>query len=117
MKQIFTLLLVFALFFGFASAQVAPAPGVDLHTQLVIVSPNPVRAISAVKFTLDQSSKVTIVVYNILGAKVSTLLDGAVTPEGEHEVSLDAAHLTNGFYFVKMHTSTYDGILKVSVSH
>lgn len=67
--------------------------------------PNPVRDVSTLTLHTAQSAQVTVVLYNPVGERISTLLDEEV-PAGSHMVELDASLLEPGIYFCTM---TVDG--------
>lgn len=63
--------------------------------------PNPFNPVTGIGFSLPVESNVEISVYNLIGQKVSTLVDGKLAA-GEHIVRWDAAGFASGIYFVKM---------------
>jgi hypothetical protein len=66
--------------------------------------PNPFNAQTNIDFDLDENSKVELSVYNITGAKVTTLVDGQLEA-GSHSVSWDAAEVASGVYYYKMRSN------------
>ncbi len=60
--------------------------------------PNPFNPSTMIRFSLPQANKVSLVVYNLLGQKVATLVDKELTA-GTHEVDFNAANLSSGVYF------------------
>jgi hypothetical protein len=74
-------------------------------TSTVFASPNPFSASTAVTFTLEQNAQVSVVVYDLLGRPVATLVDAAMEA-GNHDVRWDAAGLPSGTYMVVMRTGT-----------
>jgi hypothetical protein len=60
--------------------------------------PNPFNPVTAISFTMNRASKVNLEVYNVLGEKVATLVNGQ-KPAGEHVVEFDATNLSSGLYF------------------
>ncbi|MCP4633652.1 MAG: T9SS type A sorting domain-containing protein [candidate division Zixibacteria bacterium] len=63
--------------------------------------PNPFNANTNISFNLDEASNVSLEVFNILGEKVTTLIDGKLAA-GEHTMSWDAAKYTSGVYMYKL---------------
>ncbi len=63
--------------------------------------PNPFNASTTITYTLPEAAQVTLDVYNILGQKVSSLVDGYMDA-GEHNVVWDAANYSSGAYFYKL---------------
>jgi hypothetical protein len=63
--------------------------------------PNPFNASTTISFTLPQESEVTISIYNLLGQRVSTILEGRL-PAGEHNVVWKADDYPSGVYFARL---------------
>ncbi|MBD3234825.1 MAG: T9SS type A sorting domain-containing protein [candidate division Zixibacteria bacterium] len=63
--------------------------------------PNPFNASTQIRFTLPQSGAVKLDIYNLMGQKVSTLVNGRIDA-GEHTVSWDASNYSSGVYFYKL---------------
>jgi hypothetical protein len=68
--------------------------------------PNPFNPSTKINFGLKNSGNVEISVYNILGNKVATLVNGFKSA-GNHSVSFDASNLSSGIYFYKIVTSGF----------
>jgi len=64
-------------------------------------SPNPFNVSSTVSYTLEGSGHVNLVVYDLLGRKVATLVDGE-QEAGAHSVLWDASELASGVYFYRL---------------
>jgi hypothetical protein len=76
--------------------------------------PNPFNASTQISFALPQAGSVRLVIYNILGQPVRTLLDGD-QPAGERSVLWDGTDrngraLSSGIYFYKI---SFSGQVKV----
>ena len=59
--------------------------------------PNPFNPVTRIDFTLSETSMVTLAVFDLSGAHVSTLVHG-MTGSGQHSVELDASRLASGVY-------------------
>jgi hypothetical protein len=64
--------------------------------------PNPFNPTTTISFTLQQTSFVTLKVYNMLGQEVATLLDHEEMYDGEQEAEFDASTLSSGVYFYRL---------------
>ncbi len=84
----------------FTSTGDAVAPGI---ATLFGAAPNPASGRTAVRFELAESGSVTLDVFDALGRKVATLVDG-VQPSGTQSADLDASRLSSGLYFVRLTT-------------
>ncbi|MBN1291588.1 MAG: T9SS type A sorting domain-containing protein [Candidatus Latescibacteria bacterium] len=63
--------------------------------------PNPFNPTTTINYRLNQPGMVNLVIYNLLGRKVATLVDEIKTP-GSHEVTWYAEGLANGVYFCRI---------------
>lgn len=77
-------------------------------------SPNPFNACTKIRFSLPHSSYTSLTVHNLLGQKVSTLVDG-FEEAGEHQVVFDAddEDLSGGVYFVQLEASERKACRKI----
>ncbi|MFW5972527.1 MAG: T9SS type A sorting domain-containing protein [Bacteroidota bacterium] len=64
--------------------------------------PNPFNPSTTVPFTLPAAMDVTLEVYNLLGQRVATLIDGQQMPSGRHAAVFDAASLPTGVYLYQL---------------
>ena len=69
-------------------------------------SPNPFNPTTEIRFTLPSPMSVRLDVYNIVGQKVSTLVDGRFDA-GDHYVTWDASGRASGIYFYRLMTSDF----------
>lgn len=74
--------------------------------------PNPFNPSTTIKLDVSRASYVKVVVYNILGEQVSTLIDGYLN-RGQYEVLFHPDNLTSGVYFFEMKTEKYRDIKKM----
>jgi len=63
--------------------------------------PNPFNPETRINFSLKSAAHVSIKVYNVLGAEITTLIDDFQSP-GKHTLSFNAVNLASGVYFFKM---------------
>ncbi len=69
--------------------------------------PNPFNPATVIGFQISKSSQVSLIIYNILGERVATLVEGAKAP-GAYQVKFDASRFSSGVYFYRL---TADGAL------
>ena len=65
------------------------------------VAPSPVTGTGQVSFELPRAGEVKLVLFDIAGRPVSTLVSGRVDA-GKHTVTLDARHFKAGIYLLRM---------------
>jgi hypothetical protein len=70
--------------------------------------PNPFNPSTEIQFQLDRTAHVSLIVYNILGQKVSTLVNQE-EQAGVYRVMFDASGLSSGVYFYRL--ATDDGLV------
>ena len=70
--------------------------------------PNPFNPSTAIDFIIPKSSFVNLSVYDILGRKVSTLINEE-KPAGSYEIKFNAANLPSGIYFYKIEATPVGG--------
>ena len=63
--------------------------------------PNPFEATTTIRFTTAQQSHVVLEVYDIVGRRVATLVDGPMAAT-THIVTLDGRSLAGGTYIVRL---------------
>jgi len=59
--------------------------------------PNPFNPSTKIKYTIPKSEKVKIDIFNILGQKITTLLNNQM-PSGTHDIEFTAKNLPSGVY-------------------
>ncbi|HTY59575.1 MAG TPA: T9SS type A sorting domain-containing protein [Bacteroidota bacterium] len=79
-----------------------PPPGARLEQNY----PNPFNPSTTIRFVLVRRSYVRLVVFNVLGQRVATLLDAETDP-GIHAVNFDARRLAGGVYFYRLSAGSY----------
>ncbi len=63
--------------------------------------PNPFNPSTKISFSLPVDARVKLNIYNLLGQKVATLIDGNL-PAGEKDITFDASALNSGVYFYRV---------------
>jgi hypothetical protein len=71
--------------------------------------PNPFHEVTTIEFGLEQPSKVTLSVYNILGEQIYRLTQNNL-PSGPHAYNFNASDISSGIYLIKINAVGRDGI-------
>jgi len=81
---------------------------IDLPSEFVLMSnyPNPFNAQTVIQYQLPVTSSVKLEVYNLLGSKVATLVNGE-QEAGYKSVTWDASEVSSGIYFYKLSAGDY----------
>jgi type IX secretion system substrate protein/carboxypeptidase family protein len=74
--------------------------------------PNPFNPTTAIKFDLKAAQTVSLVVFNMLGQEVASLVDSRMTA-GFHSVNFDASQLSSGVYFYRIETEAFTSMKKM----
>jgi hypothetical protein len=69
--------------------------------------PNPFNPSTVISYQLPVSSNVTLKIYDILGNKISTLVNEEKSA-GEYEITFNATGLPSGIYFYKLTSGEYN---------
>ncbi len=75
----------------------------DVPTEYVSVSnyPNPFNAATTINFTNPSDGVVKLDIYNLLGRKISTLINRTLSA-GEHSITWNGADYSSGIYYYKL---------------
>ncbi len=76
--------------------------------------PNPFNPTTEISFSLPEAGKVRLDVYNVLGNKVTTLVNGQLNA-GSHSITFDASLLPSGIYFYKIQANNFSAIKKMNL--
>jgi len=71
--------------------------------------PNPFNPMTKLRFNLKQSSNTKLVVYNILGKEITTLVNENLSP-GSYVVDWDGSAYPSGIYFYKIEAATFSDV-------
>jgi hypothetical protein len=75
--------------------------------------PNPFNPSTTINFTLGKASNVKLTVYNLLGQRVATLVDGRMNA-GTQSVVFDASRFASGVYFYRLDAgSNFNSVKKM----
>ncbi|HEY3296534.1 MAG TPA: T9SS type A sorting domain-containing protein [bacterium] len=74
--------------------------------------PNPFNPTTLLPFDVPQNSQVNIVVYNVMGQEVVTLVNGKYAA-GRYQATFNAENLPSGLYLVKMTAGNYTAMNKM----
>jgi len=76
--------------------------------------PNPFNPSTKIKFTLPNSGMTKLYVYNLVGEKVSEIVNEFLT-EGEYNFRFDASNLPSGIYIAKLSNGTLNQSIKMTL--
>ena len=79
---------------------------IPVETILYLNYPNPFNPITTIKYDIIKAQDVNVIVYDILGREVVTLVNEQQQP-GSYEVKWDASIVSSGIYFYQLRTKDY----------
>jgi hypothetical protein len=85
---------------------VGDSPGMPLQFQLHQNYPNPFNPATSLRFDLPTAGHVKLVVFDVLGREVATLLNEMV-PAGSHDMTFNASGLSSGVYFYRLQAGDF----------
>ena len=74
--------------------------------------PNPFNPATRIQYSLEKAGNTKLVVYDMMGREVKTLLNDYQT-SGTHEISFDAADFSSGVYYYKLQNNDMTSIKKM----
>jgi hypothetical protein len=74
--------------------------------------PNPFNPTTVISYQLSVSSKVNLKICDLLGRKVTTLVNG-VESAGHHAINFDGSGMPSGIYFYRLQAGTYTATRKL----
>ena len=74
--------------------------------------PNPFNPSTEIKYQLPEKNHVKLIIYDVIGNKVATLIDQIVEP-GYHSVLWDASKYASGVYFYSFRSGSYNATKKL----
>jgi hypothetical protein len=87
-----------------------------LPTELALQQnyPNPFNPATKISFDLPQDSKVSLVVYDLLGREVTMLVNNEFKVAGKYTYDFNATSLSSGVYFYRLVVSSSNPLETVS---
>ncbi len=96
-----------------AETEATPQAGLlPLDYALAQNHPNPFNANTEIEYSLRERGHVTLTVYNAVGQKVATLIDG-YQPAERNRVTFDASALASGIYLYKLEVNDFTAVKKM----
>lgn len=89
-----------------AAVTIEPDAGIPLAHALHGSYPNPFNPETVISFDLPQTEHVLLLVMDILGRRVATLVNEE-RPAGRYQVQWRADDAASGVYFIRLETSTF----------
>jgi len=74
--------------------------------------PNPFNPSTVIKYSIPEGGFVNLDVYNLLGEKVATLVNG-VQETGRYEINFDASKLASGIYVYSLKSGSFNSAKKM----
>jgi len=68
--------------------------------------PNPFNSSTVLRYSIPQSGRISVIVYNIMGQRVAALYDG-MQESGVHRITWDASQVSSGVYFCRMEAGEF----------
>lgn len=74
--------------------------------------PNPFNPATRLQVSMPKAARLQVVVYNLIGQKVATLVD-EMREAGYYTIDWNAASVASGIYFIRMNADAYSAVRKV----
>lgn len=76
--------------------------------------PNPFNPVTTIRFTLPETSHVSLEIFSITGERVAVALN-ETRAAGSHSINFDASRLTSGLYFYRLQSGSFDQTKKMQL--
>jgi choice-of-anchor B domain-containing protein len=76
--------------------------------------PNPFNPSTSIKFTIPNNEFVNLSIYNLVGEKVSELVNNDLAT-GEYNIVFDAANLPSGIYIARINSGSFNKTIKMTL--
>jgi len=107
-----TATMSYTIFFENKKEATAPAYQIVILDTLEQNYPNPFNPVTRIKFSIPKRTRVELSVYNILGEKVSEIINSEIEA-GKYEYEFNAVNLSSGVYFYRLKTDDYISVKKM----
>jgi len=99
------------------SQAVSNEPVIDLPTEVELGQnyPNPFNPTTTIAYGVPNTGKVTLEVFDILGRKVATLLNGENKTAGRYTLQFNASNLASGMYIYRLRAGNVVMIKKLTL--
>ncbi len=77
--------------------------------------PNPFNAGTTIRFSLSQSNRVRLQIFNLSGAEIETLLDHEIGA-GDYSIPWNPVGISSGIYFCRLQTQSLDGLQRFHIT-
>ncbi len=95
------------VYIGYSTISAITLPhGVPTKFSLSQNYPNPFNPTTTIEYTLDKPEFVNLIVYNVIGQKVASLVSSSQSA-GSHEASFDGSKFASGVYFYRLASNEY----------
>jgi hypothetical protein len=99
-------------FAPYENLPVSSASEIPISYRLDQNSPNPFNPSTAIRYQLAANSQVSLLVYDVSGRLVATLVNGW-QEAGSHLVTFDGSRLSSGLYFLRMQAGDFSAVKKM----
>ena len=86
------------------------------ETRLELVGANPFSTTTQVEYTVEASAPLEVVLYDVMGRKVRTLVKGSHPENTTRTVTVDGSDLSSGIYFLRLKTERVTRTRKLTVT-
>jgi len=100
-RLVFDEIRISTTYAGLLSGVPSVGSGVPVQLALSQNYPNPFNPATRISYTLENTSKVRLAVYDLLGREVTVLVEG-VESAGQHQAVFSGADLNSGVYFYRL---------------
>jgi hypothetical protein len=112
MKKILLIILIFTFTGLYSQQDESTSTNIPSKYSLSQNYPNPFNPSTKIKFELQTGSHVKVIVYNLLGRTIKTLVDNYLD-SGAHEITFNATDIAAGVYFYKISANNFSDIKRM----